>query len=364
MNCIRCHKPMENTPFCPFCGAKQERKHGVKTRGNGQGTVYKRGKTWEARYTLGWRMDPVTNKRRIVQRCSGGHKTKNDAIEALMHLKDEAILRPCPSLIEYWEMYKAGEMCALGESKKTAYRIAWEKIKVLHYKKVNTITVSDLRNAAEAAASTYYPRKDIKTVLSHLFKLAGADGFAQKDLPDYIQLPTLEENERLPFSDMEQSALWKAYESGCKDARIALVMIYTGMMPGEILKLRKEMIDFEEKVIRDVGIKTKVRKNSVVYFPDSIAPILQELCEETKHGKLFEINKDNLYARYYAALEEAGCRRLTPYSCRHTTATALTITQNIAPQTIKKIMRWSTTRMLDRYAHPTSKDASDAINTL
>ena len=70
------------------------------------------------------------------------------------------------------------------------------------------------------------------------------------------------------------------------------------------------------------------------------------------------------YADYYAALEAAGCRRLTPYSCRHTTATALAVTKNIAPQTVKKVMRWSTARMLDRYAHPDNDAALAAVNTL
>lgn len=365
MNCKRCHKDMQlDAPFCPWCGAKQESNKGKKTRGNGQGTIYKRGSVWEARYIIGWRVDPETKKTHPVQRCSGGHKTKTAAAEALQKLKDAQHERSCPQLVSYWEMYEKSELATLSSSKQTAYQIAWSKLKPLHYKKVDAITVADLRSVAESAAPTYYPRRDIKTLLSHLFRLAGADGFASKDLPDYIQLPTLEEKERQPFTDLEQGALWKAYESGCKDARIPLVMIYTGMMPGEVMQLRTEMIDWAEHVIRGVGIKTKVRKESVVYIPDCLLPILQELCEESKRGKLFELNKDNFYVHYYAALETAGCRKLTPYSCRHTTATALAITQNVAPQTVKKIMRWSTTRMLDRYAHPTSKDASEAINTI
>lgn len=365
MNCKRCHKDMQlDAPFCPWCGAKQEASKGRKTRGNGQGSVFKTGSSWTAQITIGWRVSSKTGKPYSIKRKSCGHKTKAAAIAALEGLHSNISERRIPTLFHYWEMYEKSELAALSNSKQTAYQIAWGKLKPLHYKQVDAITVFDLRTIAESTAPTYYPRKDIKTLLSHLFKLAGADGFASKDLPDYIQLPTLEEKERQPFSDLEQGALWKAYESGCKDARIPLVMIYTGMMPGEVMQLRADMIDWDERVIRGVGIKTKVRKESVVYIPDCLLPILQELCEESKRGKLFEINKDSFYAHYYAALETAGCRKLTPYSCRHTTATALAITQNIAPQTVKKIMRWSTTRMLDRYAHATNKDASDALNTL
>ena len=43
-------------------------------------------------------------------------------------------------------------------------------------------------------------------------------------------------------------------------------------------------------------------------------------------------------------------------------ATALAIDENIAPQTVMKVMRWKSTKMLDRYAHPTLLDAHDAVN--
>ena len=65
-----------------------------------------------------------------------------------------------------------------------------------------------------------------------------------------------------------------------------------------------------------------------------------------------------------AVLAAAGCRDLPPYSCRHTTATALAVTKNIAPQTVRKVMRWSTAKMLDRYAHPDQKDALKAVNRI
>jgi len=366
MNCKRCHKDMMvDALYCPWCGAKQELTRGKKTRGNGQGSIYKEGSTYTAQIVIGWRYNPTTQKRIPVKRVSKGHKTKIKADEALRRLQSSsADIKICPNLSSYWDLYSSQELPKLSKSKQTAYRIAWDKVSLLHFQKVDSITVADLRSIAEQAAPTYYPRRDIKSLMGHLFELAGADGFASKDLPDYIQLPKLEEKEREAFSDAEQKSLWQSYESGSKDARIPLVMIYTGMMPGEIIKLKAEMIDFDQKIITDLGIKTEIRKKSAVYIPDCLIPILQELCDESKNGKLFAINKDNLYNRYYAALETAGVRRLTPYSCRHTTATALAITENIAPQTIKKIMRWSTTRMLDRYAHPTSKDAAVAINSI
>ena len=81
-------------------------------------------------------------------------------------------------------------------------------------------------------------------------------------------------------------------------------------------------------------------------------------------GRLFGTSEDKWREDYYGALEAAKCRRLQPYSCRHTTATALTINKQIAPQTVQKVMRWSSTKMLDRYAHPDTKDAQAAVDSL
>jgi hypothetical protein len=118
--------------------------------------------------------------------------------------------------------------------------------------------------------------------------------------------------------------------------------------------------------ITGAGMKTKVRRESPIYLPDTIIPvIIGEIAASTsKLGYVWPRGEDKFYENYYAALAAAGCRRLEPYSCRHTTATALAITEGIAPQTIRKVMRWSTTKMLDKYAHPDDADAMEAVNHL
>ncbi len=123
------------------------------------------------------------------------------------------------------------------------------------------------------------------------------------------------------------------------------------------------MIHLAERQIVGVGLKTEIRKASPVLLKDDILPVVAELMQGRTEYVLVR-DKKKFYSDYYESLEIAGVRRLSPYSCRHTTATALAITEGVAPQTIQKIMRWSTTRMLDRYAHPTNDDAITALNNL
>ena len=253
----------------------------------------------------------------------------------------------------------------LSRSKQSAYKTAWKKLKPIQDARVDIITVDLLRRTVSDACPTFDTAKDCKSLLSNLFSLAAADRFADKDLPSFIILPKHEETERIPFNEDEQAALWKLYETGDKRAAVPLLMIYTGMMPGEAQKLTVSNINLEERTITHAGIKTKVRKKTPIVLAADIIPVVEDLIANARpNGFIWKRNEEEWYQNYYAALEAAGCRRLTPYSCRHTTATALAITQKIAPQTIKRVMRWSTTKMLDRYAHPDVSDALGAVDSI
>lgn len=339
-----------------------------KARGNGQGTAYKRGKTWTAQVVVGYKPPTKEGGQPIpIKRTRGGFVSKKDAIAFCPTLLSGGVEKPkiAPRLSEYWNTYVAGEYTKLSKSKQTAYKIAWNKLKPLHDARIDTIPVDLLRSTVTEACPTFYPAKDCKSVLTNLYEIAAADGYASKDLPSFIVLPTLEEKEGVAFTELEQAAIWKLYESGDKRAAIPLLMIYTGMMPGEAQSLRVEHINLGERTITHAGIKTKVRKSTPIVLANTIVPVIEDLVANAQpSGYIWKRNEDKWYEEYYAAIEQAGCRRLPPYSCRHTTATALTITEGIAPQTVKRVMRWSTTKMLDRYAHPEMSDALEAVNAI
>ena len=142
-------------------------------------------------------------------------------------------------------------------------------------------------------------------------------------------------------------------------------MIYTGLMTGEMRQLSKSMIDLEAKEIIGVGLKTKERKKRSVLLPDDIIPVLEDVMAKAQTDLLYDLTKEQFYKLYYKAIAEAGItRHLTPYSCRHTTATVLAVHENVAPQTLQRVMRWKSTRMMDRYVTPTDSDARKAVNKI
>ena len=370
MICAKCRKSFQDDAiFCPYCGKKQVKfpsKHRTKSRGNGTGTAFKRGSTWTAQVVYDWAVVADDKPLKKLTRSKGGFKTREEALRYCPILKNGPQKpKEAPFLSDYWDTFTDGAFTALGDSKQRAYTVAWNRLASISKTRIDQLTVADLQKLISDKCNSYYTAKDCKTLLVNLFKIAAAEGYVRQEVPTFIQLPTLEEEERTPFSETEQAALWKLYEDGDLRAAMPLLMIYTGMMPGEAMALRVEHIDLEARTITGVGMKTKVRKKTPIVLAETIIPVVQDLiAHANKNGQFWPSHRKEWYDRYYAALEAAGVRKLSPYSCRHTTATALAITEGIAPQTVKKVMRWSNTKMLDRYAHPDKSDALAAVNQI
>lgn len=365
MDCIKCKKPLQvDFTYCPYCGKKQvsEKAKTNRSRPNGTGTVYKRGKTWTASYVHGYVINQDGTSR-TVRSTKGGFRTKKEAMEYLPSLQNVQE-RKTPKLVELFELYKASKKyIALSDSRKEKYDIAWKKLETLWFWKIDTLTTFDLQNAVDSNADTYYTARDLKNLLSKLYQMALPDEFVRQNLSDYIELPPLNAKQQQAFQSEEIAALWNDYTSGNWWTGYILLMIYTGMMPGELLDARKDNIDWNGRQIVGAGKKTKERKETPIVLADFILPVLADLCEHTAGDKLIRINKDRFYDTYYEALERSGCRRLTPYSCRHTAATTLAL-ENIPPSIIQKIMRHAKFSTTEKYIHINIEPMREAINML
>jgi len=369
MICSKCKaETVPGAIFCHLCGKKlvTTKKGRTKSRGNGTGTAFKRGNTWTAQvvYDRVYVADDKPLKR--LTRSKGGFKSREEALRYCPILKaGPQKPKEAPTLAHYWDTFENGHFSSLGESKQYAYKAAWKRFAKIQNTHIDQLTVATLQQIVADECKSFNTARDCKTLLTALFRTAAAEGYVNKDIPSFIQLPKQEETERMPFSDTEQAALWKAYESGDIRAAAPLLMIYTGMMPGEARKLNVVNFDMEKRVIIGAGMKTNVRKATPIVLAESILPVAETLIANAQpDGQIWPKWKQKWYRDYYDVLKAAGCRQLSPYSCRHTTATALAITEGIAPQTVKKVMRWASTKMLDRYAHPQTSDALAAVNTL
>lgn len=333
-------------------------------RANGTGSVYydSRAKRWIAQIVVGKHYTEDMKIRFEYKRKYFAKRT--DALKAVGKLNEEKQTRPDFTVAYYYKAFEDGKYTTFSEQNQCACRIAYNRLKSLWSVPVKDLTISDLQAAISASCASYHTARHIRSLLNYIFRLAAADDRSINPvLPSLVELPKMEEKQVEPMTEDEVIKIWMQYEAGNMEAAPLLIMIYTGMMPGEIRKLTKSMIHLEDCEIVGVGLKTKERKKRSVLLPDDIIPVLEDVIEKSETDQLFDMDKDRFKRLFNRVMKKAGItRHLTPYSCRHTTATVLAVTANIAPQTLQRIMRWKSTRMMDRYVTPSDQDAIKAVN--
>lgn len=356
MICRCCHKTAPDGLYCVFCGRRQDVPRQAHKRGNGQGSAYRRGKTWTGvRAGYQYTDDDGLHRKRQTK---GGFATKKEALEWAS--TKTALLDHSPKLIELWEMYERDDLPKLSKSRQTSYRAARKRLEPLMGMEIHLVTMQQLQGII-SAAGTYNPAHDCQIVLSKLYKkaLASNNGLVTKNLAEFLTLPKHDEKEAVPFSADEVKAFWELYDRNDYFVGYILLMCYSGMMPAELLSCKKSMVDLDACEIFGCGAKTKSRRMSAIVFPEILRPVVQALLN-SKGEKLFASYDKNFYSEYYACLERAKVRKLPPYSCRHTFGTE-TIRLGLHPAVVQKLLRHSNTKMQEKYTHLSSEDAHNAL---
>ena len=339
MICRKCSKEIqEGSLFCNYCGAKQEVVKTPKKRGNGQGSVYKRGNVWEAAATR------YEGTNRIVKRKSG-FKKKKDALDWLSTVKFSTN-RATITFEQLYKEWSALHYPTIAASKSKAYVTSYKKASALYNMKWNDIGLRHMQSVVNSLKETYYPRKYMKTMLSMMSKYAIVAGYSDRDFTANIKLPPMEKPHKVAFSDEEINALWNDYNAGNDFTGAILLMIYTGMRYGELSDIRPENVHIEESYLMG-GKKTAAGKEGEILLLDIVKPIAQKLLVD---GGLPKMSSDVFRRTFNRTLERCQCRRHTIHECRHTTATALA-KAGVQPAVIKEIMRHSKYSQTIEYTH-------------
>ena len=78
----------------------------------------------------------------------------------------------------------------------------------------------------------------------------------------------------IAFSEEELKNIWEDYGKGNLISGYILLMIYSGMMPGELMQAEKKMTHWDTQEIIGCGLKTKKRKETPIVIADIVVPVL------------------------------------------------------------------------------------------
>ena len=146
---------------------------------------------------------------------------------------------------------------------------------------------------------------------------------------------------RKPFSKKEVQVVWKWKDTN-EYFKVVLMLLYTGVRISELLDLKKEHVNLEEKWFDVIASKTEagIRK---VPINEKILPFFQEWmdkndCEyllSTPDGKHFEYR--NYYDSYWTPLMEQMNMFHRPHDTRHT-CVSLLADAGVDERMVKKIV--------------------------
>lgn len=339
MICTRCKKEIpEASVFCNHCGAKQTTQQATKSRGNGQGSVYKRGKRWVAVVTLGYFIDPKTGhlKRKTRSRT---FDTKRDAVQALSHLRYEA---PRPKVVTFKQTYDAWlPTHRAGKSTLGNYRAAFSWFSGVWFTPLPDLEIDDLQECIDDCPRGRRTKENMKALAGLVYDF----GIPRKLVPEKINLGhyLIVSGERgskdgLPLPYLEK--LKKAVGT-VPGADIIVAHCYLGFRPSELLALTVADYNAAECAFTG-GSKTDAGRDRIVTVSPKIAPIVARLVAGKAPGDhVFSLDGGvpmplKTYRQmFYDALEACGLanettksggtvsHQYTPHSCRHTFATLM-----------------------------------------
>lgn len=351
---ITCRKCARELPpdalFCCYCGTKQSsRPRTPKAKGNGSGSIYRRSDRpgWCVAYTVGMKAVIRPDGSRGVRqqrRTKYGFKTKREANEwlsALIANEDLRHTKRVPTVAQLYQDWLDAPGKKPGASTLTSYGVAYRKRiePSIGDLEIDVVSLRDLE--CIISGLTYDPAKDVKDLMSLLFKRAIGDGHVKVNPVPLLQLPEHVAAKVPAWSPDEISALWTSWGQGNRIAGCCLLMIHSGMMPGELFKCKLDMINWETHTIIGCGLKTKERRENPIVFPPVIVPVLRDLCDTTpsRQGFLLGMNKDKFYDEFRELKKDLGIRpEVIPYSGRHSTATELELL-GVQPSIIASVLR-------------------------
>lgn len=313
---------------------------------------------FRVRITAGWEYDEKTGKHKQKYSTLGYYPTRKAAMMALAKYNENPydIDASKVTFKEVYERWFSRKFSTIAESSRRQYRAAYAKFKNIEKMKMADIRKKDLQAVFDENThlSRIYQDK-MKSMLRGMYRYCIEYDILQKDYSQFVTLTAENQKDSIhePFTPEEIRILWDNLRLGTpleyskKDIRdifpvdTILILIYTGMRPGEILKIECEKINLEERYMVG-GFKTDAGKDRIIPIHDDIFDLVKARVE--KGGRyLVPYKSDNpptlqQYRVFFwdPIMEKLQLSHL-PHDGRHTFAT-FADKYKLDPFMVKRIM--------------------------
>lgn len=377
MKCRKCKAELpEGSKFCNMCGARVAVGRKPKARGNGTGSVYKRGSSWTAVIVTSYYADEAGKMHRLT-RSKSGFKTKKEALEYIPMLKQAPATKPKQiTFAQIFDMWLPTHRA--GKATINCYKAAYRYFKPVHLLNIADIDIDDLQECLDECPKGRRTRENMKALCGLLYKYAIPRHYVSLDLGHYLVVSG-ESGSKAALPDDALPKL-KAHTGDVFGASYVLCQCYLGFRPAEFVALDAALYNRTEKAFTG-GAKTEAGMDRIVTVSPKIQPYIDALVEGKESGAVFVDNTGKPYtaARYrdlfYSVLSACGidnpveerdgkkCYTYTPHSCRHTFATLMKRVEG-ADKDKLELMGHTSTDMLRHYQDVNYSDLRRITNAI
>lgn len=345
---------------------------------NGTGTVYKlsgnRRNPYIIRKTVGWDIDPITEKRKQLYITIGYAPTRAKGMEMLMNYNQNPYDVESAKITfeEVFERWSKDKFPTISDSNIKGYNASYKCCSILYKRIFKDIKLIDLQKVIDDSGKNYPTLRKLKVLLNQMYEYAMKYEICNKDYSQYIDISKFKDKnpnktDRSPFSKDELSSLW--LQKNNKYVQIVLMLIYSGLRVSELLNLKCENVNLEEHCFDVIESKTDngIRKvpiaDKVYNFYKKWYNEKSEFLIHTDDGKKFTYR--NYYDSYWTPAMELIDSTHKPHDTRHTCISMLT-EKEVSPTIIKKIVGHSGAMSLTErvYTHVNVQELLDAINRI
>ncbi len=322
---------------------------------NGYGSVYKlsgkRRLQYGVKKVVGW-----NDKGHPVYAVLGYYKDRKEALKALGVYNENPydIEATNTTLEEMFEIFKKRRFDKISKSGQNIYQAAYKHLNPLWGYKMKDLKTYHFQNLIDNLDRKYQTKDHIRTLANQIFDIAIELDVCNKNYAKFIVLETKEKSEKHKSFTNEEIKLIVDNVDNIPNLDIALILIYTGMRPNELLKMKKEDVHLKERYMIG-GSKTKAGKNRIIPIHKKILLLVAKRYE-TSETFLIENEGKSITVQGYRKEQwhntviALGLDSF-PYDCRHTFASLMN-TAGANRLATKLIMGHSTQDLTDgTYTH-------------
>ncbi len=335
---------------------------------NGFGSVYKlsgknRRKPYGAKKTIGWDDNGYP-----ISVVLGYYEKRSEAFQALCEFNANPydLSKKDTTVSEIFEVFKQRRFGKISKSGQGVYNAAFKHISSIHNAAIRDLRTYQMQTLIDNMETKWQSKSHVQTLLTQLFDIAVELDICQKNYASFIKLDGKEKSDlHKPFTADEISVLFDNAEK-IPFADTALILIYTGMRPSEMLKLETKNIHLNKRIMQG-GLKTKAGKNRLIPISQKIYPFIKKYYSE-HNIYLFEENGKAISYKSYMQMwkrlmEQLGMEHL-PHDGRHTFAT-IAARVGADSLTVKRIMGHASSGITEGvYTHKDIQDLIKAIDLL